>query len=94
MGKSLRLWRFSCRRPARRGDTNSAQDHRHGFERREERVITEGLMVNAVAASIAIPGLISGPALDGRVHVDGGVTNPVPFRTTCVLIRTLSSRSM
>jgi NTE family protein len=49
------------------------------FERREERVITEGLMVNAVAASIAIPGLISGPALDGRVHVDGGVTNPVPF---------------
>jgi NTE family protein len=49
------------------------------FELREERVITEGLMVTAVAASIAIPGLILGPHLDGRIHVDGGVTNPVPF---------------
>ncbi len=49
------------------------------FERREERVISEGPMVAAVAASMAIPGLISGPKFDGRVHVDGGVTNPVPF---------------
>jgi NTE family protein len=49
------------------------------FERREERVLTEGLLVSAVAASMAIPGVISGPKYDGRIHVDGGVTNPVPF---------------
>jgi NTE family protein len=32
-----------------------------------------------VAASIAIPGLIAAQDLNGRLHVDGGVTNPVPF---------------
>jgi NTE family protein len=36
-------------------------------------------MCRAVAASIAIPGLISGPMIDGRLCVDGGITNPVPF---------------
>ena len=36
-------------------------------------------MVTAVAASIAIPGVILGPHIDGHIHVDGGVTNPVPF---------------
>ena len=59
------------------------------FERLEERVITEGPMVQAVAASIAIPGVISGPKIDGRIHVDGGVCNPVPFdhvRAGCDLV--------
>jgi NTE family protein len=49
------------------------------YERMEERLITKGNMVKAVAASLAIPGIIVGPRYDGRVHVDGGVTNPVPF---------------
>ncbi len=49
------------------------------YERMDEQVITSGTMVQAVAASIAIPGVISVPAIDDRVHVDGGVTNPVPF---------------
>ena len=49
------------------------------FTSRAERVITSGPMNQAVAASIAIPGLISGPAIGGKVFVDGGITNPVPF---------------
>ncbi len=49
------------------------------YDRMEERVITSGNMVKAVAASLAVPGIIVGPRYDGRVHVDGGVTNPVPF---------------
>ena len=49
------------------------------FTSRAERVITAGPMNQAVAASIAIPGLISGPVLGGKVFVDGGITNPVPF---------------
>ena len=39
----------------------------------------EGPLIPAVAASIAIPGVILGPTINGHVHVDGGVTNPVPF---------------
>jgi NTE family protein len=49
------------------------------FERMEERVLSKGSIVQAVAASIAIPGLIVGPRIEGNIHVDGGVTNPVPF---------------
>lgn len=49
------------------------------FDAMEERVISEGALVKAVAASIAIPGLILGPVYDGHAYVDGCVTNPVPF---------------
>lgn len=49
------------------------------FERMEEVVFTSGSIEECVAASIAIPGLISAPRINGRVHVDGGVVNPVPF---------------
>ena len=49
------------------------------YERMEERMISRGNLVQAVAASIAIPGVIVAPIIDGHVHVDGGVTNPVPF---------------
>lgn len=49
------------------------------FERMEERVFTAGPLLPAIAASIAIPGIIAAPLIDGRVHVDGGVVNPVPF---------------
>ena len=49
------------------------------FLERREHVISSGPMCQAVAASIAIPGLISAPTIDGRLYVDGGITNPVPF---------------
>ena len=49
------------------------------FDTMEERVIETGSLVKAVAASIAIPGVILGPQYDGHAYVDGGVTNPVPF---------------
>jgi NTE family protein len=49
------------------------------FDEMEERVIESGSLVKAVAASIAIPGVILGPQYEGHTYVDGGVTNPVPF---------------
>ncbi len=49
------------------------------FDEMEERVIVSGPLVKAVAASIAIPGVILGPRYDEHSYVDGGVTNPVPF---------------
>lgn len=42
------------------------------------RQITEGPIAPAVAASIAIPFVFKPVVLDGRVHVDGGVVNPLP----------------
>ncbi len=44
-----------------------------------EVVFRSGDLVEAVGASIAIPGIMSGPVINGHIHVDGGVTNPVPF---------------
>lgn len=49
------------------------------YDARKEHVISSGNLLTAVAASIAIPGVFVGPKIGGRVHVDGGVTNPVPF---------------
>jgi NTE family protein len=49
------------------------------YEARREQVITSGPMARAIAASIAIPGIIRATAINGRLLVDGGVTNPVPF---------------
>lgn len=49
------------------------------YEQMAERVIDTGPLVPAIAASIAIPGIFQPTRLDGRLHVDGGVTNPVPF---------------
>ena len=45
----------------------------------EEVVFTTGPVIQAIGASIAIPGLIAGPRINGKIHVDGGVKNPVPF---------------
>jgi len=49
------------------------------FYARRTAVIEEGPLVAAVAASIALPGLVAAPRIDGRVMIDGGITNPVPF---------------
>ena len=46
---------------------------------REQIVFDKGDLVPAIRASIAIPGVIEPFDLDGRLLVDGGVVNPVPF---------------
>jgi len=49
---------------------------------RDSLVLREGPLKPAVAASMAIPGLVQPLELGGRVLVDGGVTDPLPF--TCL----------
>jgi NTE family protein len=46
---------------------------------RESLVLREGPLRPTVAASMAIPGLVQPLEIDGRVLVDGGVTDPLPF---------------
>jgi NTE family protein len=45
----------------------------------EQVVIDRGDLVEAVRASISLPGLIAPLRVDDRVLVDGGVVNPLPF---------------
>ena len=45
-----------------------------------ECVFDSGPLAPAVAASMAIPGLIKPIEIGGRVFVDGGVVDPLPFR--------------
>ncbi len=45
----------------------------------QEVIIENGDLETAVAASIAIPGVIEAPRLNGRVMIDGAYTNPVPM---------------
>jgi len=47
--------------------------------RRQETAFSSGPLVPALAASIAIPGLFRPVIIDGRVLVDGGATDPLPF---------------
>ena len=47
--------------------------------RRQEVRLASGLLRTAVAASIAIPGLFRPVVIDGRILIDGGTTNPLPF---------------
>jgi NTE family protein len=49
------------------------------FHNRCEAVLSSGLLAPAVAGSMAIPGLIKPVELDGRVLVDGGAVNPLPY---------------
>jgi NTE family protein len=46
---------------------------------RSEAVFSTGPLLPAVAGSIAIPGLVRPVRHDGRVLVDGGAVNPLPF---------------
>jgi NTE family protein len=46
---------------------------------RAEAVFTEGPLAPAVAASIAIPGLMRAVKIGGRLLIDGGAVNPLPF---------------
>ncbi|MDX8402681.1 MAG: patatin-like phospholipase family protein [Mariprofundaceae bacterium] len=49
------------------------------LETGEEVVLAEGSLLEAVRASMAFPGLLSPHRLDGRLLVDGGLVNPLPF---------------
>jgi NTE family protein len=49
------------------------------LHRRHEVPLTTGALRPALAASIAIPGLLRPVAIDGRILIDGGTTNPLPF---------------
>ncbi len=44
-----------------------------------ETAIDSGPLVSAVAASMAVPGLVRPVTIDGRFLIDGGVVNPLPF---------------
>jgi len=44
-----------------------------------EYVSTEGSLLPAIAASAALPALLTAVKLDGRVLIDGGFVNPLPF---------------
>jgi NTE family protein len=46
---------------------------------RREAAISTGALKAAVAASMAIPGMSRPVLYEGRVLVDGGATNPLPF---------------
>jgi NTE family protein len=49
------------------------------FWKGEEVVFSSGDIAQAVRASISIPGVFHPCEIDGRVLVDGGVVDPVPF---------------
>ncbi len=49
------------------------------FHTSEEVVIASGEMLDAVKASLAIPGLFTPVRWNDRILIDGGTVNPVPF---------------
>jgi NTE family protein len=49
------------------------------FHAQEQVVLSEGALLPAVAASMALPALFAPVVLDGRVLMDGGLVNPLPF---------------
>ncbi len=44
----------------------------------EDVIFKEGSIVNAVRASMSIPGIVTPVRLNGKYVIDGGVTNPLP----------------
>jgi NTE family protein len=49
------------------------------FWERREVVIDSGPLIPALSASFCLPGIFKPVELDGRILVDGGCVNPVPF---------------
>lgn len=49
------------------------------FWRREQVVFDRGELLAAVRASMALPGIFAPAEIDGRVLIDGGTVNPVPY---------------
>ncbi len=53
------------------------------FFAQEEVVLHSGDLRSAVAASMAIPGLVRPVTRNGRVLIDGGAINPLPYDLVC-----------
>ncbi len=49
------------------------------LETAENAVFREGKVINAIRASISIPGIMSPVKHEGKLLIDGGVTNPLPI---------------
>jgi NTE family protein len=49
------------------------------FRERREVIYSTGLLRPAVAGSMAIPGLLRPVEFEGRLLIDGGAVNPLPF---------------
>jgi NTE family protein len=49
------------------------------FYDQEPTIFTEGLLLPAVAASMALPVIFQPVMFEGRAMIDGGLTNPLPF---------------
>jgi NTE family protein len=49
------------------------------FYAQDQYVLTEGPLIPAIAASSALPGVLRPIEVEGRILVDGGFVNPVPF---------------
>jgi NTE family protein len=49
------------------------------YHLRSEVALASGPLTPAVGASLAIPGLVRPVVLDGRVLIDGGAVNPLPY---------------
>lgn len=49
------------------------------YHRHVEVTLSQGPLTPAVAASLAIPGLVRPVALGGHVLIDGGAINPLPY---------------
>ncbi|MFA4982373.1 MAG: patatin-like phospholipase family protein [Candidatus Omnitrophota bacterium] len=48
------------------------------IETREEVVLEQGNLAEAIMASVSIPGIFEPVKIDGRLLVDGGIINPLP----------------
>lgn len=49
------------------------------LHRREAVLLTEGPLKSAIASAMAVPGLVRPVEVDGRVLIDGGTVDPLPF---------------
>ncbi|MFA6379295.1 MAG: patatin-like phospholipase family protein [Candidatus Omnitrophota bacterium] len=57
----------------------------YDLTRREDVVIDQGDVVDAICQSIGIPGFIRPVFRDGRVIIDGGIVNPLPTNVLTAL---------
>jgi len=51
------------------------------FHRQDQLEITRGPLFPAIAASAALPALLKPVIINGRVLIDGGFVNPLPYET-------------
>ena len=49
------------------------------FYDQEPQVFTSGPLRRAVAASMALPAIFQPVVVDNKAHIDGGLTNPLPY---------------